>query len=122
MSAASEEGQYTQSMADAQKKLADDLAAGYEKTSTEIKGDQQAIDDLKKKHHDAMMQMIVDMYQEQLAAAGTFDPQKVLDLELALGLLTTEEYNAAEQAMGLKAAIDSIPKNASAEFVMWYIT
>jgi hypothetical protein len=117
--------QYTKDLADAEKKLADDTAAGWWKTSQKIKDDKQAILDLKEEHHKAMLQMQVDLLQYGLTLDGTFDAsdqQRILDYELALGLLTQAEYDEATAILKRKDALDKLPTDWSATYKTYWMT
>jgi hypothetical protein len=112
MKAAKEMGDYERDLAAAEKKLADDLGKGYGNASDKILEDKAAIEDLKKAHHMALMQMMADLYQYQLAADGVLsedDLIKLLNYEKALGLLSLDEYTAAMNALSLRDSINSLP-------------
>jgi hypothetical protein len=117
--------EYTKNLAAAEKQLADDLAAGYGSASPKITADKQAIEDLKKAHHIAMLQMQADLLQYGLTLDGTFDAkdqQRVYDYELAIGLLTQADYDELTALLARKAALDSLPTSWSAEYKTYWMT
>jgi hypothetical protein len=105
-------------VSDAEQKVSDDeatLAAlqkqGWGAASTKIldakaalEKDSQALKDAQKASKDATNEMIAGFLQAQLSADGLFsadDVQKVLNYRMQVGLLTTDEYNAAMEAMAI---------------------
>ena len=116
---------YTKNLADAEKQLADDTAAGWGKNSQKIKDDKTAINDLKAAHHTAMLQMQVDLFQYGLTLDGTFDAadqQRILDYELKLGLLTQADYDEATAILKRKDALDKLPTDWSATYKTYWMT
>jgi hypothetical protein len=69
------------------------------------------IAELKETHRLAVLEMIAGMYQVSLAADGVFDEadmQELLDYRLSVGLLSEAEYDAAQNAISLAAAIAAL--------------
>jgi hypothetical protein len=101
------------SMAEAEKRLQDDRAAGWWETSDKIRDDKQAIEDLEKAHTKALLQMIVDVETYKWEQDKSLSPEdvlkKALKLQLAYGLITQAEYDATMQALALADAINAIP-------------
>jgi hypothetical protein len=95
------------------------LEQGYADTSPEVLDAKNKVDEMtaaleeeKQAAADAINEMIAGFLQVQLTLDGTFtqeDMNKVLNFRLEMGLLTDEEYRAAQEALALAASIAAIP-------------
>lgn len=74
---------------------------------------------------DSGAEMAAKMVEASLAMDGLLsadDVQKLLDFRLSMGLLTQEEYNAAQQALTLKGAIEGLPAEKQIDISVYYHT
>jgi hypothetical protein len=69
----------------------------------------------------ATNEMIAGFLQTQLTVDGTFtkdDMEKVLDYRLAMGLLTTEAYHAAQEALRIATNLAAIPADITSNIYL----
>jgi hypothetical protein len=113
---------YNKSLIAMEKELADARKAGYEETSGKVVDLKTRIEELKQAHSDATLEMVAGLYQYQLAQDGLTDieMQKILDYRLAIGLMTKEQYQAAQDAIKLKDILEST--NGSSEWKIFVTT
>jgi hypothetical protein len=108
------------SVTDLEKQLADARRRGYSDSGSKIREIKAALMEAKDASRDATAAMVYDLMQVQMAAEGITDPKAFLDLQLALGLISSAAYDAALKALMLGDALRNIPTDVRSTVSVFY--